>query len=106
MVDDAAEHTPAANRESTGGERVLEEQKAQRALLQIYLDQTGMLLRRCDLRNANENRNVRRMARARTMIVLGSVQTPKIRPFVWIADRLLHDTPGKEDRLLWSSRFA
>jgi hypothetical protein len=102
MVDDSAGHTPAANRESTGGERVLEEQKAQRALLQIYLNQMGMLLRRCDLRNANENRNVSRMARARTMMVLGSVQTPKIRPFVSVDDRSLRGAFGTEDLPLWS----
>jgi hypothetical protein len=50
-----------------------------------------------------ENCDVRRMARARTLMVLESVQTPRIRPFVWVAERLLHHTSGKEDRLLWSS---
>jgi hypothetical protein len=87
-------------------DRAIEEQTAEQATLQTYLDQMGMLLVDRDLRNANEKCNVRRIARARTLMVLGSVQTPKIRPFVWIADRLLHDTPGKEDQLLWSSRFA
>lgn len=33
-------------------------------------------------------------------MVLGSVQTPKICPFVWVAERLLHDIPGKEAPLL------
>jgi hypothetical protein len=30
----------------------------------------------------------------------------KIRPIVWVAERLVRDTPGKEDRPLWSSRSA
>lgn len=74
--------------------------------LHTYLDQRGMLLRRSrSIQIAIENCDVR-MARARTLMVLGSVQTPKIRPFVWVAERLLHDTLGMEDRLLWSLRSA
>jgi hypothetical protein len=87
-------------------ERAIEEQRAEQATPQTYLDQMGMPLLNCDLRNASENCDVRRMARARTPMVLGSVQTPKIRPFVWIAERLLHERSGMEDRRLWSSRSA
>jgi hypothetical protein len=85
----------------------MEEQTAEQATLQTYLDQMGMLLRRSrSAQIAIEHCDVRRMARARTLMVLGSVQTPKNRPFVWIAERLLHATLGREAPLLWSSRSA
>jgi hypothetical protein len=45
----------------------MEEQTAQQATLQTYLDQRGMLLLDRDLRNASENCDVRRMARPRTL---------------------------------------
>jgi hypothetical protein len=83
-------------------DRATEEPTAEQATLQTYLDQMGMLLLDRDLRNANENCDVKRIARARTLIVLGSVQTPKIRPFVSVDDRSLRGAFGTEDLPLWS----
>ena len=83
-------------------DRATEEQTAEQATLQTYLDQMGMLLLDRDLRNANENCDVKRIARARTLIVLGSVQTSKIRPFVSVDDRSLRGAFGTEDLPLWS----
>lgn len=54
-------------------ERELAEQRAQHATLQAYLDQMGMLLLDRDLRNAGENSDVRRLARARTLVVLDAL---------------------------------
>lgn len=54
-------------------ERELAEQRAQHATLQAYLDQMGTLLLDRDLRNAGENSDVRRLARARTLVVLDAL---------------------------------
>jgi hypothetical protein len=64
------------------GDRAVEEQRAEQAPLQTYLDQKGMLLLDRVTQLAIEKYNVRRMARARTLLVLGSLQTPKNRPLV------------------------
>jgi hypothetical protein len=45
----------------------MEEQRTQQARPQTCLGQMGMLLLDRDLRNVNENCDVRRMARARTL---------------------------------------
>jgi hypothetical protein len=52
-------------------ERELEKQRAQDVLLQAYLDQMSTLLLEKDLRNAEEGSEVRTLARARTLTVLG-----------------------------------
>jgi hypothetical protein len=41
--------------------------------LQTYLEQMGTLLLDRDLRNASENSDVRRLARARTLVVLDAL---------------------------------
>jgi uncharacterized protein YjbI with pentapeptide repeats len=51
-------------------EREIEEQRADHATLQAYLDQMGTLLLDRNLRAADENSDVRRVARARTLVVL------------------------------------
>jgi hypothetical protein len=51
-------------------ERGIEDQRAQQATLQAYLDQMGTLLLDRDLREAEEDSDVRRIARARTLVVL------------------------------------
>jgi hypothetical protein len=51
-------------------ERAIEDQRAQQATLQAYLDQMGTLLLDRDLREAEEDSDVRRVARARTLVVL------------------------------------
>ena len=52
-------------------QRKLEEQRAQAALFQAYLDQMSQLLLEQDLRNSEEGSNVRALARARTTSVMG-----------------------------------
>jgi uncharacterized protein YjbI with pentapeptide repeats len=52
-------------------ERELEEQRAQDEALQAYLDQMSTLLLEEDLRNSEQESEVRTLARARTLTVLG-----------------------------------
>jgi hypothetical protein len=52
-------------------ERELEEQRAQDEALQAYLDQMSTLLLEKDLRSSEEDSEVRTLARARTLTVLG-----------------------------------
>jgi uncharacterized protein YjbI with pentapeptide repeats len=52
-------------------ERQLADQRAQDEALQAYLDQMGNLLLEKDLRNSEEDSEVRTLARARTLTVLG-----------------------------------
>jgi uncharacterized protein YjbI with pentapeptide repeats len=54
-------------------DREIQEQQNQQATLQTYLGQMGELLLDRDLRNASENSDVRRLARARTLVVLDSL---------------------------------
>lgn len=54
-------------------ERAIQEQRAQHATLQAYLDQMGTLLLDRDLHNAGEDSDVRRLARARTLVVLDAL---------------------------------
>ncbi len=56
-------------------DRAVEEQRAQQATLQAYLDQMATLLLDRNLRNANENSAVRRVARARTLVVLDALDS-------------------------------
>ena len=59
-------------------ERALQEQRAQQATLQAYLDQMGTLLLDRDLRNASEDSDVRRLARARTLVVLDALGSDRL----------------------------
>ena len=54
-------------------ERNIEEQRAQDAALQAYLDQMSVLLLEKNLRDSKEDSEVRRLARARTLTVLGTL---------------------------------
>jgi uncharacterized protein YjbI with pentapeptide repeats len=54
-------------------ERAIEDQRAQQATLQAYLDQMGTLLLDRDLHGADEDSDVRRLARARTLVVLDAL---------------------------------
>ena len=54
-------------------ERELAEQRAQNEALQAYLDQMGMLLLDRNLRTAEENSDVRNVARARTLTTLAAL---------------------------------
>ena len=54
-------------------DREIEAQRADEAMLQAYLDQMGTLLLDRNLRAADKNSDVRRLARARTLVVLDAV---------------------------------
>jgi len=54
-------------------DREIEDQRAQQAVLQAYLDQMGTLLLDRNLRAADENSNVRNVARARTLTTLAAL---------------------------------
>jgi uncharacterized protein YjbI with pentapeptide repeats len=56
-------------------DRELAEQQAQDDALQAYLDQMGTLLLERDLRNSGTDSEVRTLARARTLSMLGRVDT-------------------------------
>jgi uncharacterized protein YjbI with pentapeptide repeats len=59
-------------------ERAIEDQRAQHATLQAYLDQMGTLLLERNLRNSDEGSDVRRLARARTLVVLDALGSDRI----------------------------
>jgi uncharacterized protein YjbI with pentapeptide repeats len=58
-------------------ERELAKQRAQDEALQAYLDQMGSLLLERDLRTSKEDSEVRTLARARTLTVLGRLDTSR-----------------------------
>jgi len=58
-------------------DRGLEEQRAQQGTLQAYLDQMGALLLDRNLRSSSENSEVRRLARARTLVVLDALSSDR-----------------------------
>src|SRR5215203_283323 len=58
-------------------ERELAEQRAQDETLQAYLDQMSGLLLERDLRQSQEDSDVRRLARARTLVVLDVLDSPR-----------------------------
>ena len=51
----------------------LQEERADHATLEAYLDQMGTLLLDRDLHTSEENSDVRRLARARTLVVLDAL---------------------------------
>jgi uncharacterized protein YjbI with pentapeptide repeats len=56
-------------------ERKIEEQRAQDAALQAYLDQMSQLMLEGDLRNSQEDSEVRTLARARTQTILARLDS-------------------------------
>jgi hypothetical protein len=83
-------------------ERALEEQRAEHATLQAYLDQMGTLLLDRDLRAADENSDVRRIARARTIVVLdalGPTRQERVLRFLSEAE-LIRPTPPNEQPVI------
>jgi hypothetical protein len=66
-------------------ERELAQQRAQDETLQAYLDQMGSLLLERDLRESEEDSDVRRLTRARTLVmldVLGSARQNRVLRFL------------------------
>jgi hypothetical protein len=79
-------------------ERELAEQRAQDEALQAYLDQMGSLLLERDLRASEEDSEVRALARARTLTVLGRLDPSRktaLMQFLVEAD-LVHRVDGRE----------
>jgi Pentapeptide repeats (8 copies) len=77
-------------------ERKLAEQRAQDEALQAYPDQMSTLMLEKDLRNSEEDSEVRTLARARTLTVIRRVDTSRkgeIMQFLWEAD-LVHRVGG------------
>ena len=58
-------------------EREIEAERAEQVTLQAYLEQMGTLLLDRGLRAADENSDVRRLARARTLVVLDALSPPR-----------------------------
>jgi hypothetical protein len=58
-------------------EREIEAQRAEQVTYQAYLDQMGTLLLDRGLRAADEDSDVRRLARARTLVVLDALSPPR-----------------------------
>ena len=56
-------------------DRAIETQRSEQATLQTYLDQMGTLLLDRNLHDSNEDSDVRRVARARTLVVLDALQS-------------------------------
>jgi len=73
IEDQRAQQAQKIESQRAEAERDLQEQRAQQATLQTYLDQMGTLLLDRDLRTSSENSDVRRLARARTLVVLDAL---------------------------------
>jgi uncharacterized protein YjbI with pentapeptide repeats len=79
-------------------ERELENLRTEQATLQAYLDQMTTLLLDRNLRTANENSDVRRLARGRTIIVLDQLsgfRQVRVLRFLYEA-KLIQPTPTNE----------
>jgi uncharacterized protein YjbI with pentapeptide repeats/membrane protein implicated in regulation of membrane protease activity len=71
IEDQRAQQAQEIENQRAEAERELAEQRAQDEALQAYLDQMGSLLLERDLRASEEDSEVRSVARARTLTVLG-----------------------------------
>ncbi len=83
-------------------ERAIEAQRAEQATLQAYLDQMGSLLLDRNLRGADEDSDVRRLARARTLVVMDALsQTRQERALRFLYEaRLIQATPPDEQPVI------
>ena len=69
--DRRAQQAQEIENQRAEAEREIEDQRAQHATLQAYLDQMSGLLLEKDLRTSDKDSEVRTLARARTLTVLG-----------------------------------
>jgi uncharacterized protein YjbI with pentapeptide repeats len=74
-IDQRARQAQKIENQRAAADRELQEQRAQQDTLQAYLDQMGALLLDRDLRTSSENSDVRRLARARTLVVLEALSS-------------------------------
>jgi hypothetical protein len=79
MEDARAQQAQKIENQRAQAERELAEQRAQDEALQAYLSQVGNLLLEKDLRNSEEDSEVRSLARARTLTVLRSLDQSRQR---------------------------
>jgi uncharacterized protein YjbI with pentapeptide repeats len=77
IEDERAQQAQKIENQRAEAEREIEEQRAQQATLQAYLDQMGTLFLDRDLRTSSENSDVRRLARARTLVVLDALSSDR-----------------------------
>jgi uncharacterized protein YjbI with pentapeptide repeats len=73
IEDQRAQQAQEIEERRAEAEREIQEQRAQQSTFQMYLDQMGGLLLDRGLRSSGENSDVRRLARARTLVVLESL---------------------------------
>ena len=85
-------------------QRVLEEQRAQDEALQLYLNQMSELLLEEDLRDAEEDSEVRTLARARTLTVLGRLDASrKAEVMQFLEEANLIQGEGERDPIIYLS---
>jgi uncharacterized protein YjbI with pentapeptide repeats len=83
-------------------EQEIQEERAEHATLQAYLDQMGTLLLDRNLRTPDENSDVRRLARARTVVVLdalGPERQERVLRFLSEAE-LIQPTPADKQPVI------
>ncbi len=103
MIEDRrAQVERAVEEQRAQAEREIQEERAEHATLQAYLDQMVTLLLDRNLRAADENSDVRRLARARTLVVLdalGPTRQERVLRFLHEAD-LIRPTPPNEQPVI------
>jgi uncharacterized protein YjbI with pentapeptide repeats len=76
IEDRRAQQAQKIENQRAEAERTIQQQNAQDEALQAYLDQMNMLLLEKGLRSSDEGSEVRTLARARTLTVLGRLEDP------------------------------
>jgi uncharacterized protein YjbI with pentapeptide repeats len=102
IEDRRAEVERAVEEQRAQAEREIQEERADHATLEAYLDQMGTLLLDRDLRASEENSDVRRLARARTLVVLdalGPERQERVLRFLSEAD-LIQPTPADKQPVI------
>src|SRR5829696_7968162 len=98
IEDQRAQQAQKLENQRAEAERELAKQSAQDEALQAYLDQVSTLLLEKDLRNSDEDSEVRTLARARTLTVLGRLDPARkteVMQFLSEAN-LIHSVNGRE----------
>src|SRR5215208_5563663 len=91
-------HAQKIEDQRADAERKLAVQRAQDEALQAYLNQMGSLLLEKDLRNSEEDSEERTLARARTLTVLGRLDTSRKTAVMQFLEeaRLVREVAGRE----------
>jgi uncharacterized protein YjbI with pentapeptide repeats len=102
IEDRRAEVERAVEEQRAQAEQEIQEERAEHATLQAYLDQMGTLLLDRNLRTPDENSDVRRLARARTVVVLdalGPERQERVLRFLSEAE-LIQPTPADKQPVI------